>query len=105
MNEAENTQTVTFTKILGKWAVTGPEATVVEGATVTVTKGDGSTKLVYIRSTAPSPIKAQGTMIGFFTDAAEHEAMIEAAQAQQDLIEASRIETVERIRLIEASIS
>jgi hypothetical protein len=86
MTETQNSQ-VTFTKIMGKWAVKGPTSIITEKATITVSKADGTTTRVYIRlvSTLGQP---EGTAIGHFTDAAKHEAEVIAAAEYAILEEA-----------------
>lgn len=51
--EPYRTETYTFTKLLGRWAVVGPEGTLTEGARVTVSLKGGRTKVVTIAAEGP----------------------------------------------------
>lgn len=104
MTTTQNTSAITFTKVFGKWVVTGPDTIIVKGATVTVTKSNGNTSRVYITKIDPTKIKAPGTMIGFFTDADEHEAEVAAADTFEADEEARLAATAARCAAIEAEV-
>lgn len=104
MENTQNTENVTFTKVMGKWVITGPAALIVEGATVTATKANGTETRVYIRFTSTMGAKP-GMVIGHFTDAAEREEQLAADAAQAAFIEQERIAHATKIIEMEKQIA
>lgn len=100
MSETQNTQT-TFTKVLRSWVVNDPTGTIAAGDTITVTKADGTTKSVYIRSTSAFGAKTPGALIGQFTDAAKREEELAFQAKATAHLEAERIAHAEKVIAME----
>ena len=91
MENTQNTE-IRFTSLMGKWVVTGPAELITEGATVNVSKKDGTTTSVYIRSITGFAAPTEGHVLAHFIDSAKRDAETVAATDTQAIIAAHAVE-------------